>query len=569
MSKRARTTLVIRTDPWKYSQGRSWFRDLPDSHVDELRKLAPKKGGKLNPISRWNTETLRRDLDTALSQCQPSFKLDYLMSELWSKFCDERLVSAQERRRAAIRKWITVEEMNQRTNIRLYGQYSLMGVDFHVFVEEVRAIVARVLGSVLDVDLSSASFTNGASVGVRRDGMARIQKLYGKQHLSSSAVKWWVGAFSGTILGAGQCRESATQILGLNLPITVTESSVLFTVPKKTEIDRCACKEPAGNALLQRAVGLHIRRRLKSVNIDLQDQTRNQRMAYAGSLAGYYSTIDLSSASDTMTNSLVAILLPGDWWSLLDDIRVKSAHVSEDPASKSTLVDLEMFSSMGNGFTFELETLLFYALARATMQRMEVKGRCLVYGDDIIVPSAVTPTLLRNLRCFGFVPNPKKTHFGKSDLFRESCGKHYHKGLDVSPFYIRGPVINYPSLTNLLNQLLEWDGRGWGFFQEPSLRSFWEEYRKDIPGFLAGGVHTDDPGALVTGDNPRLRLASKSKIRRVKLVHGGSALAAWLMEKRNSDSNVGVDPTEDSGSYRVDVNPLSWGTTSWKPGELR
>ena len=56
-----------------------------------------------------------------------------------------------------------------------------------------------------------------------------------------------------------------------------------------------------------------------------------------------------------------------------------------------------MVSPMGNGFTFELETLLFYALTMAVCGKGNFV-RVSVYGDDIICPTehaqAVTSILV-------------------------------------------------------------------------------------------------------------------------------------------------------------------------------
>jgi hypothetical protein len=85
-----------------------------------------------------------------------------------------------------------------------------------------------------------------------------------------------------------------------NLPLTVHESSVYFTVPKNSTIDRSACKEPEVNMILQRALSKHIRESLKRVGIDLRDQGVNQRLARDALKLGL-ATVDLSAASDSIT----------------------------------------------------------------------------------------------------------------------------------------------------------------------------------------------------------------------------------------------------------------------------
>jgi hypothetical protein len=219
---------------------------------------------------------------------------------------------------------------------------------------------------------------------------------------------------------------------------------------------------------------------------------------------------------------LIINLLPFEWWSLLDDLRVKTTILPD-----GTLHELEMFSTMGNGFTFELESLLFYAITRVVCERSGIKGRISVYGDDIIAPVAVVRRLQRVFDYFGFTMNSKKTH--SSGLFRESCGKHYYGGFDVSPFYIRREVQTLPDLINILNQVLEWDGRGWGFFLTPALARFHRKWAAYVPARLRGGISTNDPTALVTGDSPRHRLVPIMK--RIKRPDEDASLTLWLLTK--------------------------------------
>jgi len=187
------------------------------------------------------------------------------------------------------------------------------------------------------------------------------------------------------------------------LPIYTAEESVLFTVPKKTEIDRVACKEPEGNMLLQRSLGEVIRSKLRRYGIDLNDQSRNQRLAQSALKDGL-ATIDLSSASDLISRQLVFNLLPFDWWSILDDLRVKSTLL---PSGEKH--SLEMFSSMGNGYTFELESLLFLCLMLASREAEGcLNTRLSIFGDDMICHPKVADTLIPLLTVSGFTINKEK-----------------------------------------------------------------------------------------------------------------------------------------------------------------
>jgi len=109
-----------------------------------------------------------------------------------------------------------------------------------------------------------------------------------------------------------------------------------------------------------------------------------------------------------------------------------------------TLIDkkwvyLEKFSSMGNGFTFELETLLFLALSMATMESLGLEnqpGRDLhVYGDDIIVPTECAANVKAVLRYFGMAINETKSFV--EGPFRESCGGDFFEGVDVRPYQLK------------------------------------------------------------------------------------------------------------------------------------
>lgn len=490
----------------------------------------------------------------------------YLSDEMWSKYLDSNLVHPKSRATAAIHKFLAAEDRNADTNLRLTmleaTEKHLGWVSFGRLVKEARRFVQHVLGELRYPDILKGSvFTNGASTRVRRGPAAAVLKLTGELQITNSALKHWFAMASNTKLS--------------KVPLSIVESSVLFTVPKKTEIDRCACKEPEGNALLQRAVGIHIRKRLRRVGINLLDQTRNQRLAREGSITGKLATVDLSSASDTMSSGIVRLLLPFDWWSLLVDLRCETVVIPQDvlpdPSHsfayrQGTAHSLEMFSSMGNGFTFELETLLFWALAQATRKLSGFPpGTISVYGDDIIVPVTWVRRYLRVLGVFGFIPNTKKTLV--TGPLRESCGRHYWKGFDVTPFYIRKAVTTLPELINTLNHLLEWDGRGWGFFTTEECYKFWDRWREYVPHFLWGGITPEDNSALVTGDLPRKRLVAVTERVRVPQWAG---MITWLHRGDLGPQGVERNP------FEVDPAEVAWfearplvaagERTSWDPG---
>lgn len=210
------------------------------------------------------------------------------------------------------------------------------------------------------------------------------------------------------------------------------------TVPKDTSKRRGICVEPSLNVSYQLAVGKHLKSVLRlrggldlsgppSENMASKGQLLHRELARKGSLDGSIATIDLSNASDTVSKVLVKLLLPKAWFDLLDSLRSKRTNVD------GKWYFLEKFSSMGNGFTFELETIIFAALIKGCGGVIGVDS--FVYGDDIIVPVDIGKKLLPVLRYFGFTPNPRKTFLTGS--FRESCGGDYFNGKAVRPLYIK------------------------------------------------------------------------------------------------------------------------------------
>jgi len=229
-----------------------------------------------------------------------------------------------------------------------------------------------------------------------------------------------------------------------------TDYNKVTFVPKTAKTKRSIAVEPLLNVALQLAAGQQIRRALKRhARLDLDDSWMfNQQLALAGSLGfGDIATIDLSMASDTISIELVRELLPPYWFDLLDEIR------SEYGLILGKTYRWAKFSSMGNGFTFELETMIFLALVLSVCEYQdEFAGLVTVFGDDIIAPMAICPLLFDLFSYCGFKVNHDKTH--TSGRFRESCGADYFEGSEVRPFYLKRELKTNRALMFLRNALL-------------------------------------------------------------------------------------------------------------------
>jgi len=210
----------------------------------------------------------------------------------------------------------------------------------------------------------------------------------------------------------------------------IFDGNKIVTVPKNSKTDRTIAIEPGLNIWFQLGVGKMIRRRLRRVGIDLNSQERNQQLAKRGSLDNSLATVDFASASDTISYATVESLLPPRWFEVLRRLR----SVFGSLGGKS--IQYEKFSSMGNGFTFELETLIFYSIASACCEILhEDRTSISVYGDDVIIPVGAYTLFCETCKFYGFTVNAQKSF--SSGPFRESCGTYWFNGLDCKPFFLR------------------------------------------------------------------------------------------------------------------------------------
>jgi len=233
--------------------------------------------------------------------------------------------------------------------------------------------------------------------------------------------------------------------------IEYTEHDVLAFVPKSAKTDRTICKQPSLNLFLQKGVESVLAACAKRVGITLADQTRNGALAYLGSVGEPFATIDLSSASDSISYELVRWLLPPDWFALLDGLRTTKTKV---PGGE--LITLAKFSAMGNAFTFPLESLIFWSILTAVRDLNNDDAPWRVYGDDIICSQRVALQLIEALKFAGFRTNVEKSYFFGS--FRESCGFDFLGGAKATPIYVRATPQSVTEVYNLHNRLLnhEW-----------------------------------------------------------------------------------------------------------------
>lgn len=196
----------------------------------------------------------------------------------------------------------------------------------------------------------------------------------------------------------------------LQMVIDFVQGSRFSTVPKNNEVDRPINVEALGNIVVQRQIGNFLRDELKRLySVDLDNLAQRHRKMITAKVA----TIDLKNASDSITVALCKLLLPRRLFAEL--MKSRSEFIL---GLDEAYHPLQKISSMGNGFTFELMTLILTAVVR----RFDPQGS--VFGDDIICRRDVAADLIELLEHIGFVINREKSFI--EGPFRESCGANYH-----------------------------------------------------------------------------------------------------------------------------------------------
>jgi hypothetical protein len=344
----------------------------------------------------------------------------------------------------ALDAWWVAERMCFVTNRRLneLGDFgTLLGVPspqpILSLLDKIRKIVWRIVGTRPPDELE-ARFGPGATISDRSTHSTVPDKITSTPTLTREAepilVDWSSTSWSRAVRHLGRGLE-------------YVKGNHFFTVPKDALKDRSCGKEPSLNVAFQLALGSALRRRLRRFGYDL-DHLQDTHRAYAQkfSLDGSHATIDLSSASDCVSTSLVRLLLPPLWYAKLDSLRSPMTRV------KGKWVKLEKFSSMGNGFTFELETVIFLAICLAICEDRDSGNEVVsVFGDDIIVPTRSSEDVITGLRFFGFKVNGRKTF--TSGVFRESCGGDFFLGMGVRPYFLKDNLNEPQDFVALANGL--------------------------------------------------------------------------------------------------------------------
>jgi len=212
-----------------------------------------------------------------------------------------------------------------------------------------RRKIREVLGSVPRLSSLEFSFGPGATTNVKAREANAKAKLSANLACSEeflpfvgdflAEVPLWTWSASG--LGDNPRVSPDTEEVIMRPWIEVHEGKLTF-VPKDARTKRPIVVEPLLNGFFQKGVGDYLKKRLlKHARVNLTDQTANQTLAYRGSVDGSFATIDLSSASDTVSIGVVRLLLPEKWFDFL--LGLTTGKIQTGTGAR----DLHKFSSMG------------------------------------------------------------------------------------------------------------------------------------------------------------------------------------------------------------------------------
>lgn len=453
-----------------------------------------------------------------------SFKSAYNCACFLSKYKGFEL--GHDTREIAIQKFKTSEDLCRETNRRMRSA-SGKNPRFESLLLVAQRKIADILGDLSQASTAGCGWGPGATLTLSSKHSTPVDKIR-EDRISVTygcltAIQRCISEDYHWLSARGIHAEGPVSLLSGEFQIV--PGNRITTVPKNAKTDRVIACEPTGNIFIQKGLGTYIRRRLHRFGVDLNDQTINQVRSSVAYDQGYV-TVDLKNASDTISKGLVETLLPLDWFLMLDLAR-SPEYILDKGRGR-----YEKWSSMGNGYTFELESLIFYSLAYA-VHRSVSPSRALpsVYGDDVIVTCEGYPVFKELLEYCGFEVNSTKTHCDSG--FRESCGKHYMYGVDVTPMYQKEELVEVNEVLALANRLRRYSFCKIGDFLycDQAFRAIWNYVASATSfRFVLPLLTQSDAGLVVsTQDLECLKLPRRSF---------GDKYRVWVFQpKRDATSN--------------------------------
>lgn len=352
------------------------------------------------------------------------FKKMYQITNLLAKYTfsyEAKGASAYDQ--AAVDKFLNVQR-------RLYDhKYDAASLD--VITNDVvmfaKGFIQEVLGEYdLEEHLSLCYFPKKSSRGSNLRNSTLCHKWEAGLTGSSYHCQWFTRVYKPW--------HSHCQKRKLMTPVEIEELQATL-VAKRWNSRRLICPNTGIGGLYTNGLGRVIEDRLRRRGYDIKNLTEvHKKLACQASRTNALVTCDQSTASDNITVGLAERLLPIRWFRACVNGRIPRMRVGDNEIHMVTL------STMGIGYTFPLQTLIFLALAHGCLLHFEASGRVVkdrtisCFGDDLIFPKEIYELVGHVFERLGLVINHNKTF--ASGPFRESCGGDYHNGCDVRPAFL-------------------------------------------------------------------------------------------------------------------------------------
>lgn len=371
-----------------------------------------------------------------------TFKRDYITAHFFDRYfyADEVKSSAVSLEQNAHQDFLKICDIGRGFSEQLSAASTFSWRDS--IIASASLEVARILGEFSTEDFfESCQHGPNATIGVKKEDSYHHNKVVSFDgtlpclRLLSDYLDWnfQLGDYIRPLLLAGRVQ------------LQPQVGNRLSFVPKSFEKLRTMMVEPTVNQFFQQGFGIYMRNRLRDHgNIDLENQDASHRLLVRCITANNLklATIDWSGASDRIWLELCHRLLPSDWYAALETIRSPVALY------KGSVVSLPMAGSMGCGYTFPLQTLVFATILRALAREAGLEQFVTVFGDDCIVDVELIPHVQAFADLVGWKLNLSKSHWEGG--FRESCGEDSYHGVNCRPFFIKRPsdVTNRDALSS-------------------------------------------------------------------------------------------------------------------------
>lgn len=283
-------------------------------------------------------------------------------------------------------------------------------------------------------------FGSKAAYGLKREDaylFNRIRKL--------SATRSQINRFGAWLTEDVHLRAEMLEVittsrsLGIEQLVNTTDALSLVVVPKSYKSGRTIVPDTILGGFISGGLGEVVMQRLKvNAGLDIRrKQQEHKRVAQVASRTGHLVTADMSKASDNISWPLLQRVLPPEWFDVIKDDAIGTV------VWKNNRISVASPLLMGKGYTFPLQTLVFYSLLMSIANELGVAHKYIsVYGDDLIYPDIMHKYVLKVFPMLGLKLNVDKTSadnargtaFRSSGCFRESCGGDYLDGQDIRPY---------------------------------------------------------------------------------------------------------------------------------------